>query len=65
MKATIKLDAGGGWRYRVKAANGELIDASESYTRRASALKALRRNHPVGKIELYDREGFLFKVLEG
>lgn len=32
-----------GWHYRVRSINGQILLVSESYTRRASALRAARR----------------------
>ena len=37
----IFKDDAGGWRYRVKAANGEILVTSESYTRKADARRGL------------------------
>lgn len=36
-KYEIYKDAGGGFRFRLKAGNGEVIATSESYTTKASA----------------------------
>lgn len=36
----------GRWRYRVRSSNGETLAASQSYTRRYSAIRAALRNHP-------------------
>ncbi len=38
----VYRDAAGQWRYRVLAANGETIAASEGYTRRADAQRGAR-----------------------
>lgn len=55
-RATIRRDRGGGWRYRVYAGS-ENIDTSESYTRRWSALRALRANRPdVVAVRIFDRD---------
>lgn len=35
----IFQDAEGGWRFRVKGNNGEIVAASESYTRRSDAVR--------------------------
>lgn len=42
----IYKDKKGGFRYRVKAANGELVGQSESYTRKYTAKVAAVRDHP-------------------
>lgn len=34
------------WRYRMVAANGEIIAQSEGYTRRSSARRGALRDHP-------------------
>lgn len=39
--AEIYEDAEGQWRYRIKAFNGEIIAASEAYTRQADAVRAV------------------------
>lgn len=57
--ATIYLDRGHkGWRYRVVAGNGEIIAHSESYTRRSSAVRAVRGNvADVTAIRILNRKG--------
>lgn len=35
-----------GYRWRLKAANGEIIGGSESYTRKYTAKRAAMRTHP-------------------
>jgi uncharacterized protein YegP (UPF0339 family) len=42
----VFTDRRGNGRYRLIAANGEVIASSESYSRRADAKRAARRNHP-------------------
>ena len=39
----VYADIGKGWRFRLVAANGEVVAQGESYTRRADALRAVRR----------------------
>lgn len=42
----IFKDSNGGWRFRLRARNGEIVAQSESYTRKDSAIegaKACRR----------------------
>jgi hypothetical protein len=34
------------WRYRVRAANGEIVESGESYTRRSAVYEAAERHHP-------------------
>lgn len=34
------------WRYRVVAANGEIVDASQAYYSKWNAKRAARNNHP-------------------
>jgi len=34
------------WRYRVVAANGEVVESSEGYFSKWNAKRAARRNHP-------------------
>lgn len=52
-KAIIFRDRAFRWRYRIKAANGEVIAQSEAYTRKGSARRAVLRNHPeVMRIEV-------------
>ena len=34
------------WRYHVVAANGELVESGESYSRRIDAVTAAERHHP-------------------
>ena len=52
-KAVIFKDRAFAWRYRLLAANGEVIAQSEAYTRKGSARRAILRNHPeVMRIEV-------------
>lgn len=52
-KAVIFRDRLWTWRYRLVAANGEIIAQSEAYTRKGSARRAVLRNHPeVMRIEV-------------
>lgn len=45
----VYLDEFGEWRWRRKAANGEIVaDSGEGYTRRAAALKAAWRERAEG-----------------
>ena len=63
--ATVYLDrTARGWRYRVRAGNGEIIATSEGYTRRASAVRAVRANHPdVSSILVLNRAGDLWRTI--
>jgi uncharacterized protein YegP (UPF0339 family) len=52
-KFTVYLDKGNKYRFNLKAANGEIIAASESYPDKKSALKGIAsvaKNAPVAKI---------------
>jgi len=47
------VDKGGGWRFNLKATNGQVIASSQGYASRASALKGIdsvRRNAPEAAI---------------
>ena len=35
-----------GWRWRLRAANGEIISTGEAYTRRRDAVRGAKRAHP-------------------
>lgn len=35
-----------GWRYRIMAANGERIGASQAYASKANAIRGAQRNNP-------------------
>jgi hypothetical protein len=37
---------GSKWRYHITAANGELVEWGESYSRRIAAVRAAARQHP-------------------
>jgi len=53
-KFTVFKDKAGKFRFNLKAANGEIIAASESYPDKKSALKGIAsivKNAPVAKIE--------------
>lgn len=53
-KFEVYKDAGGKYRFRLKAANGEIIAASEAYTTKASALggvDSVKRNAPDATID--------------
>ena len=41
MKYEVYPDKAGGWRWRLKSANGEVVATGESYTRRADAYRAV------------------------
>ncbi len=46
-RVEVYQDEGGGWRYRVKAGNGQTVGtAGEAYARKDGALRAARREHP-------------------
>jgi uncharacterized protein YegP (UPF0339 family) len=52
-KFTVYLDKGNKYRFNLKAGNGEIIAASESYPDKKSALKGIAsvaKNAPVAKI---------------
>lgn len=56
--ADVKRDRAGEWRYYVYGANYEALFNSEGYTRRSSAVRALKRSGIlVGKIRLWKRDG--------
>lgn len=56
--AEVYEDSAGEWRYRLKARNGEIVATSEAYTRKSSAKRAVRRNHPdVTVIHFFDASG--------
>jgi hypothetical protein len=47
-------DAGGQYRFRLKAANGQTILASEAYTTKAACengIASVQRNAPIAEIE--------------
>ena len=53
-KFTVYLDKAQNYRFNLKAGNGEIIAASESYPDKKSALKGIAsivKNAPVAKIE--------------
>ena len=53
-KFTLFLDKAGKHRFNLKAANGEIIAASESYPDKKSALKGIAsvaKNAPIAKID--------------
>lgn len=41
MRYEVFPDVGGGWRWRLRSANNEIVATGESYTRRADAYKAV------------------------
>lgn len=41
MPTELFRDAEGGWRYRIRANNGEILSTSESYTRKHDAERAI------------------------
>lgn len=43
---TVYQDRAGRWRWRLRGRNGEIVSVSQSYTRRDSALRGLRRVAP-------------------
>lgn len=56
-KFEVWTDRSGGWRFNLKASNGQVIATSESYSSKASALKGIesvRANAP--SAEVVDRE---------
>lgn len=53
-KFQLYTDKGGGYRFRLKATNGQIIAVSESYTVKASCLngiESVRKNAPGAEIE--------------
>ena len=42
-RVEVYPDAEGGWRWRLKARNGEIVAASESYTTPSSARRSISR----------------------
>jgi len=52
-KFEIYKDASGGFRFRLKAGNGEVIASSESYTSKASAqngVASVQKNAPTADV---------------
>jgi hypothetical protein len=47
----LYLDDAGEYRWRRKAANGEIVATSEGYTRKADAERSARDNFPEDEIE--------------
>lgn len=60
--ADVFPGATGGWYYRVKAGNGEIISGSERYTRRSSAVRACKRNTDAEQVRIFDNEGRLLRT---
>ncbi len=56
----VYRDAGGQYRFRLKAPNGEIIAVSEAYTTKSSCLngiESVKRNAPIAEIvDLTSRE---------
>ena len=53
-KFEIYQDKGGKFRFRLKAANGEIIASSEGYSSKASAkngIASVQKNAPKAKVE--------------
>jgi hypothetical protein len=53
-KFELYTDASGQYRFRLKASNGEIIAASESYTTRAGAqngIDSVKRNAPDAPVD--------------
>lgn len=65
--ADIKRSRAGQWFFSVRAGNHEIIDTSEAYTRRYSAIRAAKTRPDVGAIRVFNRKGRLVRtiVLEG
>jgi uncharacterized protein YegP (UPF0339 family) len=40
-KYEVYCSASGGWRWRLKSANGEIVASGEAYTRRQDALRGV------------------------
>lgn len=40
-RAAIFQDTAGGWRFRIRAGNGEIVATSESYTSKQGALRGV------------------------
>lgn len=62
-RAQVFARLGGGWCYHVRAMNGEVIDQSEGYTRRFSAVRAVKRNTDAGVIEVFSNRGVLVRTI--
>lgn len=56
-RADVYCDASGSWRYRTFAGNGENIGGSEAYSRRWSAIRAVRKNTQAKIIYVFNRAG--------
>ena len=58
-KFEVYVDKAGGYRFRLKARNGEIIGVSESYKAKnscMSGIESVRKNAPDGKIERLESE---------
>ena len=63
-RASIGLDLGQEWRYHVTTRNGEPIDTSEGYTRKANAIRGVVLNRPeVGIIKVRNRKGRVVRTI--
>ncbi|MCA1569282.1 MAG: DUF1508 domain-containing protein [Chloroflexi bacterium] len=59
----VYRDVGGGYRWRLVAANNEITATSESYTRRASAIEAANRTKP--ELRIWVEEGDVVEEPDG
>jgi uncharacterized protein YegP (UPF0339 family) len=52
-RKTIEVFKGtdGQWYWHLRAGNGEIVTQSEGYTRKASALRAAKREYPTARVE--------------
>lgn len=48
----VYQDRDGGWRWQLRAHNGEQVSQGEAYTRKADAVRGLRRVAPRVAIDL-------------
>lgn len=55
--ARVYKDDAGGWRWRMRAANGEIVAGSESYTRRYDALRGLEDARSAFRNAVYPENG--------
>lgn len=43
LRVTVYQDTAGGWRFRIKSANGRIVAVGEAYSRKADAARGARR----------------------
>jgi len=61
--ADIRHTRGEGWYYKVRALNGEAVAMSEVYTRRSSAVRAVKSNTDAVAIRVFNRGGRLVRTI--